>query len=456
MKTVPTPKTSPYLQLLNWIFRPLEYMEANFQRCGDLFLARWGMLEWILVSHPDALKTILTQDSGDVVSAPGEVSAILKPLLGDNSVILQSGDKHRQRRKLIMPPFHGERLKVYADLIQNITRSLMGEMRDGQTFQARDLTQKLAMRVILQAVFGLHEGDRYRRLETLLAERLDMLSSPIASTLIFFPALQRNYGAWSPGAKIAQQSQEIDSLLYAEIKARRASLDPTRKDILSLLLLAKDDAGNGLTDEELRDELMTLLVAGHETTATALAWSLYWTHHHPQIKEKVRQEIEADGAIDNAIALTKLPYLEAVCNETLRIYPVAMLTFGRMIHQPITLLDYTLDEPGRLLVGCIYLLHRREDLYPQPQEFRPERFLERQYSAYEFMPFGGGARRCIGYALAMYELKIALGTLLTHYDLEMASDRPVRPERRGLTLGMKGGVEMVFKGKRSVPTPAMV
>lgn len=455
MKTIPTTQTFPYVQLVNWIFRPLEYMDANFQKYGDFFYARWGIFDWVFFHHPEAMKAILTQDTSAAISSPGEANEILRPLLGDHSVIMLSGKKHQQRRKLVMPPFHGERLKVYADLIRKITLEAMDEITPGQEFRAREMTQKLTMRVILQAVFGLHEGDRYRRLESLLAQRLNMVSKPLASTVLFFPILRRNYGSWSPGAKIDRVAQEIDDLLYAEIHDRRATLDESRDDVLSLLIRARDEAGEGLTDEELHDELITLLAAGHETTATAIAWSLYWTHHYPEIKDKIVHEIEEANASEDAIALTKLPYLGAVCNETLRIYPVALLTFPRLAHQPIEVMGYAI-EPGMLMVGSIYLLHRREDLYPQPHEFRPERFLERQYSTFEFMPFGAGSRRCIGYALAMYELKIALGTLLTHYDLKLANDLPIIPERRGITLGMKGGVEMVFRGKRSLSSPAFV
>ncbi|MGF1458946.1 MAG: cytochrome P450 [Leptolyngbyaceae cyanobacterium] len=455
MPTIPVTQTYPYLQLANWIFRPLEYMETNYQRYGDFFFARWGLFEWIFVNHPQALKTILSQDTGDLISSPGDANEVLKPLLGDNSVIMLNGDQHRQRRKLIMPPFHGERLKVYADMIREITLEAMNALQPGQAFQARKLTQKITMRVILQAVFGLHEGDRYERLERLLAERLDMVSKPLASTVVFFPILRKDYGNWSPGAKIARLSQEIDDLLYAEIRERRTTVDASCSDVLSLLIMAQDEAGKGLSDSELHDELMTLLVAGHETTATAIAWGLYWAHHHPEVLQQMLTEIEAHAAADDATALTKLPYLGAVCNETLRIYPVAMLTFPRVAHQPLELMGYPIT-PGTMLVGSIYLLHHREDLYPRSYEFRPERFLERQYSAYEFMPFGAGARRCVGYALAMYELKIVLGTLLTHYNFSLASDRPAQPERRGVTLGMKGGVEMVYQGTRSiaVPTPA--
>ena len=455
MNAIPVTQTHPYVQLANWIFRPLEYMHANYQRYGDLFFARWGLFEWIFINHPQALKTMLSQDLGPAISAPGEVNELLRPVLGENSVILQTGSQHRQRRKLIMPPFHGERLKVYAELIRQITLAAMDDLRPGQALQARQLTQKITMRVILQAVFGLHEGDRFRRLEQLLAERLDMVSKPLASTVVFFPLLRRDYGSWSPGAKIARLSAEIDELLYAEIRERRAAVDAANSDVLSLLIMAQDEAGNGLSDEELHDELITLLIAGHETTATAIAWGMHWAHHHPHIRQTIRDEIATAHASDEAIAMTKLPYLEATCHEILRIYPVAMLTFPRVVREPIELLGHAI-APGTLLVGCIYLLHHREDLYPQPSAFRPERFLERQYSAFEFVPFGGGARRCIGYALAMYELKIILGTLLTHYDFALASDRPATPERRGVTLGMKNGVEMVFHGQRQRSAPALV
>lgn len=317
----------------------------------------------------------------------------------------------------------------------------MADMAPGDSLLARETTQKISMRVILQTVFGLYQGDRYQRLETLLKARLDMMAKPIASTMIFFPILQRDFGAWSPGHKIQALAAETDALLFAEIRERRANPDPTRIDILSLLLMAEDDQGQGLSDQELRDELMTLLVAGHETTATAMAWGLYWAHHVPQVQQALQVEL-ATHTDPDPMGLTKLPYLGAFCNETLRFYPVAMLTFARQTQQPIDLEGYPIAA-GEVLVGCIYLLHRREDLYPQAQEFRPERFLERQSSAFEFMPFGAGARRCVGSALAMLEMKIVLGTLLQEYDLALTDDRPAQPQRRGITLGLKDDVELV-------------
>ncbi len=450
MKTIPQANTPSQVQLFNWILRPLAYMDTNYQRFGDIFRARGSLFDWIFVSHPDALKDIFTQDT-DVFSAPGNTNRILQPLLGNHSLIMTEGNAHQRQRQLVMPPFHGERLKVYGDLIRDITRDVMADLVPGQGFRARSLMQKISMRVILQAVFGLYEGSTYQRLETLLQQRLNMTSGQWASLFTFFPALQRNLGSWSPGHKIQVISAEIDALLFAEIQQRRANLDPSRTDILTLLLLAHDDKGKGMSDRELRDELMTLLVAGHETTATAMAWSLYWAHRYPTILTQLRAEIEELGTDPDPLALTKLPYLSAFCNETLRIYPVGMLAFARRVEKDTSLLGYELPV-GELLMGCIYLLHHREDLYPNPSEFRPERFLERQFSPFEFMPFGAGSRRCVGSALALYEMKIVLGTLLPAFELALASNRPVQPQRRGITLAMQGGVEMIFRGPRQ---PAM-
>lgn len=452
MPSIPTTGTPRFLQLINWILRPLSVLDTHFQQLGDLFQMRLGLLDWVLVTHPDTVRYVLTHDTQEL-SAPGELNQILKPLLGRHSVILLDGELHRQRRQLIMPPFHGERLKAYADLIQTLARQAVADLSPGESFVARDLMQQITMRVILQAVFGLHEGDRYRRLEALLRDRLNMASSPLSSSLIFFPILQKDVGSWSPGAKIKAMAAEIDSLIYAEIRDRRADPDPNRTDILSLLLLAYDEAGKGMTDQELRDELMTLLVAGHETTATALTWALYWVHHLPAVQENLLRELQTSSAGEDALALTKLPYLSAVCNETLRIYPVAILTFPRRVEQPIELEGYPLT-PGTVVMSSIYLLHHRPDLYPEPEKFKPERFLERQYSAFEFMPFGAGERRCVGAALAQYELRVVLGTLLSEYEFALADTQPVIPQRRGVTLGMKGGVKMTFKGKRKQLVPA--
>jgi len=214
-----------------------------------------------------------------------------------------------------------------------------------------------------------------------------------------------------------------------------------------LLLMAKDEDGNGLSDQDLRDELMTLLVAGHETTATALTWAMYWLHSLPEVKEKLWAELDTVSDPEDPAQFLQLPYLTAVCNETLRIHPVAMLTFPRRVEEPMEMCGYPL-EPGMFIMGSIYLLHQREDLYPEPEQFRPERFLERQFSPYEFMPFGGGVRRCVGAALAQYEMKIVLGTMMSQLDLKLVNQRPVQPGRRGVTLGQREPVWVQKVGTR--------
>ncbi|HEY9804930.1 MAG TPA: cytochrome P450, partial [Candidatus Obscuribacterales bacterium] len=239
---------------------------------------------------------------------------------------------------------------------------------------------------------------------------------------------------------------QIDQLLYAEIQARRQHPDPASADILSLLLSAQDETGKGMSDVELKDELMTLLLAGHETTASAIAWAFYWVHKFPHIREKMLQELATLGETPDPVSLARLPYLTAVCHETLRIYPIAVLTVPRAVKEPVELMGYSL-QPGARLYGCIYLIHHRPDLYPDSKQFKPERFLERQFSPYEFLPFGGGIRRCIGEALALFEMKLVLATILQRYELELADPTPERPKRRGVTLGPEKGVKMVLRSR---------
>ena len=246
--------------------------------------------------------------------------------------------------------------------------------------------------------------------------------------------LRQDFGPLSPWGSFVRNRQQIDQLIYDEIAERRSHPDASRNDILTLLMSARDEAGEALTDLELRDELMTLLVVGHETTATAITWALYWIHKLPTVRKKLLNELQAlDGPLDPG-ALFRLPYLNAVCCETLRIYPVGLLTFPRVTRSRLELMGFSL-EPGTVVVGCIYLAHHREDVYPDPDEFRPERFLERRYSPFEYLPFGGGVRRCIGMAFAQFEMKLVISGILSGFELALAGSRSVRPVRRGVTSG---------------------
>ncbi len=241
--------------------------------------------------------------------------------------------------------------------------------------------------------------------------------------------------------------EQIDQLIYAQIQERKAKPNLSGTDILSLMMAARDEAGEPMTDLELRDELMTLLVAGHETTATSLSWALYWIHHQPQVREKLLQELDNLGEKPDANAIFRLPYLNAVCSETLRLYPVAMSALNRLVKSPLQIGEYNF-EPGTILIPSIYLTHHREDLYPESKQFKPERFLERQFSPYEYLPFGGGNRRCIGMAFALFEMKLVLATVLSRWQMELADSKPVQPVRKGLLFSPAGGVQMVAKGKR--------
>jgi cytochrome P450 len=454
MVAIQSPKTPALVQTLQWVFNPLGYAETNFQRFGNVFQAKISPANsepLILLNHPEAIEYIFTHDNTDELTAPGEVNILVKPLFGENSLILLSGKQHRRHRQLLIPPFHGERMKAYGDLICAITREVMDEWQIGQRFCARDAMQKITMRVILQAVFGLHQGERYQKLEQLLAQRLNMVSSPISSTLVFFPQLAADLGPQSIGGRIRRVVEEIDRLLYDEIRSSRAQISSgdtsERTDVLWLLLDAKDENGHGLSDEELHDELITLLIAGHETTATALAWALYWMHKLPHVYQTLIAELDEHQDAD-LVTISRLPYLTAVCNESLRIYPVALVTLPRRVEKPIQLMGYNL-EVGSLLMGCIYTVHHLEYLYPNSHQFRPERFLEKQFSPYEFLPFGGGARRCIGASLAMYEMTLILKTILIQCQLALASDTDIKPTRRGATLAPSGGVYLKKVANRS-------
>lgn len=304
------------------------------------------------------------------------------------------------------------------------------------------------MRVIMQAVFGVDRGERAEQLAHLLSKLLDRSGSPLSVSMLYFPILQQEWGGISPWAIQMRCQRAVDALVYAEIAERRTHPDPSRTDILSLLMAAQDEAGESMTDVELRDELMTLLFAGHETTATALAWALYWLHKLPAVRDKLVAELDDLGADPDVNAIVKAPYLEAVCNETLRIYPVAMLTLPRVSLKSVTLAGREIP-PETIVLGSIYSTHQRADLYPQPQEFRPERFLERKFSPFEFLPFGSGARRCIGSAFAMMELKLALAKILSRWELELVDKRDIHPKRRGLVTAPERPIQLLVKSQRS-------
>ena len=437
MTLPPSPQQHPILQLVQWLRNPLTLMDAAARQCGDIFTMRWGGLKTaVILSAPDALQTLFKHPN---IAAPGHANEIARPLLGDNSLILLDTPQHKQRRKLLMPSFHGERLANYGQLMAEITCDVMAEL-PGQ-FLVRNAMQEISLRVILKAVFGVTDAQRLQDLKRKLVDRLDMTSSGFKSTLIFLPFLRKDWGAWSPWGQVMQKQRECDEAIYREIAQLRQHPDPERIDILSMLMAARDEEGEALSDLELRDELMTLLFAGHETTATALTWALYWIHKYSNVKQQLLEELAALGPKPGVTDIANLPYLAAVCNETLRIYPVGMLTFTRVAQTPVDIGGYRVDA-GTELIGSVYLAHRRQEVYPEPETFNPQRFIDRQYSPYEFIPFGGGARYCIGRAMAMLEMKLVLTTILQGWQLTLDRDLDLKPVRRGALLAPEADFSM--------------
>jgi cytochrome P450 family 110 len=433
-----------FQQKYQWIADPIGFMENAVQQYPDIFSAKLisPKKSLIFVHHPQGIQEILTNDRKKFATT-SKTNAVWEPLFGTHSVIMLDGDRHRKRRQLLMPSFHGERMRAYGQLICDITDKIFSQLPTNKVFSAAELMREISLQVILQAIFGLYEGHSYEKIIHQLGLMLDLFHSPITASFLLLPFLQKDLGYWSPWGKFLRYRQEVDKLLYAEITQRRENPDPGRTDILSLLMSAQDEEGNGMTDKELRDELLTLLLAGHENTATVMSWAFYWSHYLPEVKEKLLQELHSLGSNPDPVSISKLPYLSAFCNETLRIYPVAMLNFSREVQEPVELMGNKL-YPGTEVVGCIYLLHQREDLYPQPKEFKPERFLQRQFSPYEFLAFGGGVRRCVGDALAMFEIKLVLATVLLNYHLTLADNKPEIPQRRAVTLAPANGVRMIF------------
>lgn len=440
-------------RIFHLILQPTKYMENSVQRYGSMFqIGSESASPLVYVGEPEVVKEIFALDGDQVVTGQG--NGVLETMVGKHSILLLDGDPHRRQRKLLMPPFHGEQLRAYAHLICDITRQISAQWQPGQTIVARPPIQNLTLGVILQAVFGVPSGEGLSRLQQLMSTLLDSFAYPISASFLFFPALQKDLGEWSPWGKFIRLREEVRSLIYAEIRDRRQQLEHSaikpgeKTDILTLLLQARDENGGAMSDAELHDEIVTLLLAGHETTASGIVWMLYWIHYLPEVQQKLRAELDALGPEPNPMAIAQLPYLTAVCQEALRIYPITPTTFIRRLREPMTLAGYSF-KAGTALMPATYIIHQRPDLYPEPKRFRPERFLERQFAPHEFLPFGGGHRYCIGSALAMMELKLSIATLLADFDLALLHSRPLLPARRGLTMAPPASMKLRIKARKN-------
>lgn len=429
------------IQTLRLIVNPTRFLEGCAARYGDCFTMRVlgvNSPPVVFFSSPEAIAECFAIPAQELDFK--KATHVFKPLFGESSIVLQEGRAHNRQRQLLMPPFHGERLKVYGEVICAITNDVTSSWEVGNSVSMQQVMPDITLQIILQVVFGISPGSRYQKLRELLSSLLDDVTKPWYSSLFFFPPLQQDLGAWSPWGNYKRRREEIDKLIYAEIYERRLS-DDSRTDILSLLMSARDEDGQQMTDVELRDQLVSLLLLGYETTAAVLAWVFYLIHFHPQVKDRLMQELDVEDTL-NPEAIARLPYLTAVCQETLRIHPIALICTPRMVKDTVEITGKKFTS-GTVLVPCIHLAHRRAETYPQPEQFQPERFLNQKFSPYEYLPFGGGYRGCIGAAFSLYELKLIVATILSRFQLALADPRPVHPVRRGITIVPSGGVQMI-------------
>ena len=431
------------IQTLQLIANPINFFDNHAQKYGDTFSLRVLGINSppvVFFSSPQAINDCFAISANKLDFK--KATHVFKPLFGSDSIVFQEGKSHNRQRQLLMPPFHGDRLKSYGDTICNITNNVTRDWKPGNTVSMQQVMPDITLQIILQVVFGITPGERYEKLIKLLTALLDDITKPLFSSLFFFPPLQQDLGKWSPWGNYLTRREEIDKLIYAEISERRVSNDNLGEDILSLLMSASDEDGEKMTDKELRDQLVSLLLLGYETTSGVLAWLFYMIHSHPQVKDKLINELHLDDLNKNSPEkIVQLPYLNAVCCETMRLHPIALICTPRMAIDKVEVAGEKFAE-GTVLVPCIYLAHRQETTYQQPDKFIPERFLNKKFSAFEYLPFGGGYRGCIGAAFAMYEMKLILATIIQKFELELVDKKPVKPVRRGITIVPSGGVSM--------------
>jgi cytochrome P450 family 110 len=427
--------------MLRYARDPLGFYAACARRFGDVFTIPTVLGPIVICGDPEGVRSIfaLPPESFSRWSTDS-----VSPLLGDASLLLSGGARHARDRKLLTPPFHGERMRAYGAVMRAAALREAAAWTSGSAFSMQEAGSAISIDVILRAVFGIDEA---AGLDELRAALLGALAS-MSPLLMLFPTLRRRFGGIGPYARMLGVRDRLDALTYDAIARRRARGGDGGGDILGLMLSARYDDGSPMSDRELRDQLLTLVFAGHETSGIALAWAVNWIERTPPVRDRLVAELSALGDDPPPAALAAAPYLEAVCYETLRLYPVVGEVV-RLLRAPLTLAAWTIPAGVPVSAG-IALVHARADLYPEPEAFRPERFLERKFAPHEYLPFGGGARRCIGAAFGLYEMKVVLGTLLARYRFTLVRKERERPVMRNLAMGPKGKVRVTASPRRSV------
>jgi len=446
------PRLPGAVQTALWLTRSLRFLEDCRRRHGDMFTLRMaGFPPAVFACSPEAIRDIFAAD-GDTLCAGAARAPYFRPFFGDNALLTLDGAAHMARRRLMLPAFHGERMHAYGETMARAAERAIAEWPQGRPFALLPSFQRITQDVILESVFGISEPARVE----LFRARLMAFIQRGASPLLLIPGLQRDLGRLSPWGRVVRAGREVDGLIHDELAARRARpASEQGSDVLAMLLGARDEAGQPLDDQALRNELVTQLVAGHDTTAAALSWLMTHLIENPAALE--RAQAEALAAPASAEALAALPFLDAAMRESLRLQPI-ISNVGRWIRRPVTIAGREL--PTKVSVSaCIYLAHRDPASWPEPARFLPERFLPagKKVDPYAWLPFGGGTRRCIGMAFAMYELKVVAATMLRsgHFTLPARSDK--RPRLRSITYQPADRVTVVYRARdagRSRAVPA--
>jgi cytochrome P450 family 135 len=433
------PRLPRAVQTLGFLLAPPRFIEACHRRYGDA--VTFGTLfdpRFVMVFAPELVKEVF-QGPVDQLRA-GEANAPLGPVVGSRSVLLLDGVEHLRHRRLMLPSFHGEKMRTYERVMADAADETIDSWPVGREFALHPSMQALTLEVIMSAVFGMKAGPRREELKRRIRALLDPVSGRF--TLVLFALSEGRLGDRGALQRFEEHRRALDDLIFEEIESRRGAPDlEARDDVFSTLLLARDEDGAGMTDEELRDELVTLLVAGHETTATGLAWAFDLVLHDRRVHERLQETLAAGDTT----------YLDAAVKETLRLRPV-IPAVGRVVRErPFTLGDYVIP-PGVEINPSIVVMHRRADLYPDPRSFRPERFLAPDPpDTYTWIPFGGASRRCLGASFALFEMRTVVRRVLERAALRPVSSRPEKMTRRGVTQVPKRGVRVLQERQ---PAPA--
>ena len=438
----PGPTAWPIVQLLRYARRPYGVMADAAQEFGSCYTIRGpGLPPMVVFSDPDAIKDIFTADP-DALHGGEAQGPFLGPLIGWNSLLLLDGARHRRERRLLMPPFHGERMQIYGRVIREIADRAIDRWPIGRPFRVHSEMQAITLDVILRAVFGLDEEHALARVRETILRALHLFEGP-AAPFLGIPVLQHELGGLSPWGRFVRCKRDLRGILHEEITRRRTHGTAGRTDVLSMLVDARDEDGAPMTDDELFDEMFTILGAGHETTASSLAWTFCHVLPRPDVLDRIAAEhgrVVGDGSVEPE-HLPRLEYLDAVIKETARLTPVATQT-TRHLMVPTRIGQRDLPA-GVNVSAAIYATHHRADLWPDPERFDPDRFLGTRPEPYTFFPFGGGERRCLGAAFASFEMKVVLAQVLARTRLRLTPGYRPSPMLRAITVAPSKGVPVI-------------